>query len=145
VTLADVMPTVLGITGTDAAGIQMDGCDMLELAKAAPKEDRVFYGNYGDSHLAVIKDNVKYTLARHGSGELMFDLTDDPMERRNLMQAQPGLAGEMRALLTDKVKGYKPELVEDGKITALQTITSPNDVPKWPGFHSTLYPCDVLH
>ena len=144
VTLADVMPTILGIAGVCGDEIEMDGCNMLKLVGAST-EDRVFYGNNTDKYFAVIKDGYKYTWAREGGCELLFNMADDPLEQNDLSQIKPELAAELKALLRDKMQVYKPELVKDGELTTLPPITSPNDMSKWPGFHSTVFPSDVLH
>jgi hypothetical protein len=82
---------------------------------------------------------------RHGGGELLFNIASDPMERRDLSKTDPGLAAEMKRMLTEQVKGYNAGLVRGGELVALPPVKSPGDVAKWPGFHSTYYPSDVLH
>jgi len=117
---------------------------MVDLVGAGA-EDRLFFGNHGEKYFAVMKDGFKYTWAREGGGELLFNMKADPMEQHDLMQTMPGLAAELRGILYDKVQEYTPELIVNGELTVLPPIKSPRDVPKWPGFHSTKVPSDVLH
>ena len=153
VTLADVMPTVLDIAGIRAeaikkngAGIEMDGLNMLDLAHIPLAGDRVFYGNTSNEFLAVMKDGFKYMWARRGGDELLFNLNADPHEQHDLSKANPELTSAMRRMLIEHVRGYNPSLIgTDGGLAALPPITSPSDVLKWPGFHSTYFPSDVLH
>ncbi|MCL2421302.1 MAG: sulfatase-like hydrolase/transferase [Defluviitaleaceae bacterium] len=145
VTLADVMPTVLSLAGIEHKGLEMDGRNIMDFVDANA-EDRVFYGNCADTFFAVMKDGFKYTWARQGDQELLFDTTNDPMEQQDLSKQKPELAAEMKALLTQKMKQCNPQLVtERNQLSPLPPINSPDDVLKWPGFHSTLYPSDVLH
>jgi arylsulfatase A-like enzyme len=134
VTLADVMPTILNIAGIDNNDIDMDGLNMMDFVDTNT-QDRVVYGNCANTYFAVMKGGYKYLWARQGDGELLFNMTEDPMEQHDLSQVKPELAVEMKQMLTDKL----------GNFNALPPVTSPRDVPKWPGFHSTVYPSDVLH
>ena len=80
-----------------------------------------------------------------GGGELLFYMPDDPEEQRNLAKSEPETARRMKRILTGQVGGYNPGLVRDGELIVKESITGPNDVDKWPGFHSTKEPSDVLH
>ena len=142
VTLADIMPTVLNIAGADK--IETDGEDMLGLCGSAA-EDRIFHGNCSDMFFAAMKDGLKYMWARRGGGELLFDIASDPQERFDLSNTKPDLAIKMKKLLTEQVSRYDPKLISGGELEPLPAIESPRDVAKWPGFHTSLYPCDVLH
>jgi len=149
VTLADVMPTILNIAGIESGGfenggIATDGTNMLDLV-GATAEDRVFYGNCGNEFLSVMKNGLKYMWARRGGDELLFDTALDPHELRDLSKGAPALAAEMRRMLVEQVKSYNAGLVDGDNLIALQPIKSPADVLKWPGFHSTYFPSDVLH
>jgi arylsulfatase A-like enzyme len=144
VTLADVMPTILNIADIDSKNIEMDGCNLMDLVDANAG-DRIFYGNCSETYFAVMKDGYKYTWARQGDGELLFNMLDDPMEQHDLSKINPDVVIEMRQLLTERMQQYNPNLVSGGKLIALPPVTSPKDMIKWPGFHSTVYPSDVLH
>jgi len=144
VTLADIIPTILNIAGIEDNNIKTDGQDMMGFV-GEKTTDRIFYGNCADTCFAVIQDGYKYTWARQGGGELLFDLTGDPMEQHDLIKIKPELTAEMKKLLTEHVQSYNPKMVSNGELIADPPITSPRDLPKWPGLHSTVYPTDVLH
>ncbi len=142
--LVDVMPTILKLAGVDGPD-DLDGEDLLELANAA--DDRTFFGSCAGQHYAVMRDNKKLCLALRGGEELLFDLDDDPHERRNLI-ADPDYADALttlRAELTAKLARVEPERVQAGDIVPAPPVGGPRDVLKWPGFHSTVFPSDVLH
>jgi len=143
VTLADVMPTILDIAGINGAP-RMDGENMMKLVNEN-REDRIFYGNSIDEYFAVIKDNYKYMWTNFGGEELLFNLNDDPMEQVNLAKANPEKAASFNKLLTEQVGSYKSSLLHNGAFIEKPAIMSPDEVHKWPGFHSTYYPSDVLH
>ena len=134
VTLADVMPTVLGVAGASAPNLETDGANMMDFV-GADTADRVFYGNSTDTLFAVIKNGYKYMWARQGGGELLFDTASDPSEQHDLSQVNPALAAELRETMFNKL----------GRFEALPPVTSARGAAKWPGFHSTVYACDVLH
>ena len=154
VTLADIMPTILNIAGIeiknkDNKDIAIDGQNIMDFIDIAiltePTEERIFYGMSADTYFAVMKDGYKYLWARQGNGELLFNIAEDPMEQHNLTLIKPDLAAEMKCILTKQIQNCRPELVRNGELTSLPPVTSPRDVAKWPGFHSTIYPSDVLH
>lgn len=150
VTLADIMPTILGTAGITAENqdknteIKTDGQNMMDLA-GSHTNDRIFYGNCSDDYLSVMKEGYKYLWARQGGGELLFDIKKDPMEQNDLSKTNRDLAAEMKLMLTGQMQKYRPELIQNGGLAALPEITSPNQTAKWPGFHSTEYMSDVLH
>jgi hypothetical protein len=51
----------------------------------------------------------------------------------------------MKKMLTEQVGGYNPGLVRNGSLIVKEAIAGPRGVGKWPGFHSTAAPSDVLH
>lgn len=80
-----------------------------------------------------------------GGEELLFNMETDPMEQVNLAKTESEKAEYYKKLLTEQVQSYNPGLVKDGMLIVKSAINSPDDVSKWPGFHSTYYPTDVLH
>jgi len=144
VTLADVMPTVMSLAGIDN-DLQLDGTNLLDLVDS-PQEDRTFYGNCSNAYFSVIKDGYKYMWTRFGGEALMFNMKEDPLEQHNLTDKEPERAAQLKQLLIAQVSGYSSELVKDGEFTSASgKVRSADDIPKWPGFHSTYYPTDVLH
>lgn len=142
VSLADVMPTILRAANVNEKP-DMDGTNLLEFVNN-PSADRRFYGNCGDKYLTVIDGHYKYMWTRNGGEELMFNLEKDPMEQVDLIKSEPEKAAALRKLLIEQVGGYSDTLVKNGDFVAGEPIKA-DDVAKWPGFHSTYYPSDVLH
>lgn len=142
--LADVMPTILSIAGVELPD-HLDGENILNFLQS-PKE-RLFYGNCGDDYFAVIENNIKYIATPIGNGELLFDLTKDPYERVNLIgnPEYTVIAQRLRGICMEKVAEYSPNLLQDGKWKPVPPIHNDRDVGRWPGFHSTTEPSDVLH
>lgn len=145
VNLADIMPTVLNIAGSMVPeGI--DGTDLLQLVDN-PGNSRDFFGNCNDDFLTVIDGEYKYMWTALGGDELMFNLHSDPHEQHNLagMAVEQEKLKFMRSKLTGYALKYSPSLVKDGKLIYKPALKGPQDVSKWPGFHSTVFPTDVLH
>jgi len=142
--LVDVMPTALRIAGV-AEPEDMDGADLVALHET--ESDRDFFGACGKGQYAVMRGRMKLCFAAAGGGELLFNLADDPLEQHNLV-GDPDYADDLAALreeLRDKLAAYAPKLVQDGRIAPTPAIDGPREVGKWPGFHSTVVPTDVLH
>ena len=145
VTLADIMPTVLGIAGITGTE-DLDGKNMLEIAAGAG-DDRTFFGVYKDELFAVIEGDYKYLWTSLGGSELLFHLREDPYERRNLAgipEEEPRLRA-MRKMLTEHLAGIGSPLVRNGRLVHRPAPQGPKQTVKWPGFHSTAVETDVLH
>ncbi len=142
--LVDIMPTILRIAGVQGPQ-DLDGMDLLTLGE--DEKDRPFFGACGKGLYAVMRGHVKLCFAAMGGDELLFDLEKDPYEQHNLVNdpEYAALLTELRAEITDRLASFAPDLVEDGRIIPDPGINGPGDVNKWPGFHSTVYPSDVLH
>jgi arylsulfatase A-like enzyme len=143
-TLADLMPTILDITGTPVPA-DMDGHSLLNLSS---KKDPVYYGQTNKSLFAVMKDDLKYMYSVIGGDELCFDLTTDPMEQMNLMK-RPEYSDricELKKLMIGHIKQYAPEIIDDqDNIIKEAPIQSADEIHKWPGFHSITENSDLLH
>jgi arylsulfatase A-like enzyme len=141
--LADVMPTLLAVAGVPVPA-DLDGTNLLALP-AGP--DRPFFGACGGNQFGVMRGSLKYCFALKGGEELLFDLASDPREQRNLTHV-PEYAAALRELRTElraNLARHCPELVRGNDIITLPAVTGPRQVAKWPGFHSTVVPADVLH
>ena len=159
VTLADVAPTILAIAGAREPD-GMDGANMLDLATEnagaganagtdggslrRAGADRIFYGAC-DSYYSIIKDDYKYLWTNIGDEELLFNLKTDPQERINLAKDEAETVACLKQMLADKMATCCNEAVYKEFSSIKDAITGPREVNKWPGFHSTGFPTDVLH
>lgn len=147
VTLADVMPTVLNIAGVDVPD-SVDGVNMLDYVES-PDPDRAFYGNSGHRSFCILDGGHKYLVSRRGGGELLFDLESDPQEETNL-SPHPDWRTRKEALkgkLIEKMSAVGAEGIKNAAFE-IEPVDEPLDPTKgirWPGYHSTTYPCDLLH
>jgi len=145
VTLADILPTVLGIAGIEPpAGI--DGVNLLDLVDK-PDYNRVFIGNCENRYFAVIEGDYKYMWTSLGGDELLFNLKTDPREQKNLAgcKEEEAVLIRMRKRLIEHLEKRNSHLVKNGKLMPKEAPKGPGEVPKWPGFHSITVPTDVLH
>ncbi len=145
VNLTDIMPTILKLAGTDCPN-SLDGRDLLELC-SKPEQQRTFYGNCDYTHFAVIKGDYKYTWTAYGGAELFFNLKKDPCEQSDLLASSPDAQQleNMRKLLFEFLEEHDSKWIKDGELIFDPAPAGPQDIAKWPGFHSTVHPSDVLH
>jgi len=148
VCLADILPTVLGITGTSRpATCRAEGLDLLAVQRGEAGRE-AFCGSCGGVHV-VIEGRHKYQFAELGAAELLFDLEADPQETRDLVRAGvcPEVLQRMRARMLEHLTRQGSKAVQDGRLVStgeppdLATMNS----RLWPGFHSRVEPSDVLH
>ncbi|MFW5980503.1 MAG: sulfatase-like hydrolase/transferase [Halanaerobiaceae bacterium] len=143
VNLADIMPTVLDIVGIEGPD-NIEGMNLLNQLDN-PDHGRILYGNCGDEYFMVLEDNYKYMWTTLGGDELLFNLKEDPEEKNNLVEKENEKLEELRKKLIEHLKEYQPSLVENGELVSGKAPEGPEDVNKWPGFHSKQVPTDVLH
>ena len=143
--LSDVMPTILDAVGIDAPD-DLDGKSLLA-AVQKPSAKKTFYGSSGE-FFCVMEGSYKYMWTYSGGDELLFNLASDPMEKSNLINNsnEAGRASDLRNKLVEFCLRHNPEKVENGKLKHVKAPSGPGDAgSKWPGFHSTVEPTDVLH
>ena len=96
VSTIDIAPTLLAAVGLDAPPA-MEGRDVLAPRTVSWSEQRLF-AQYRDTLYSIRTPHHK--LIRNRSGRLLlFDLVDDPRERRNLATTHPELASGLAAEL----------------------------------------------
>lgn len=108
----DVAPTILaiaGITPTAAWTAQEEGESLLPLLTGEERENRpVFsetdYREYTYKRSYISPDNWKYIRTLETGGEELYNLADDPHERENLAQSEPGRLSAMRAVLAEHLE-----------------------------------------
>lgn len=145
VTLADIMPTLLSIAGVESPP-DIDGINILDLLKNPLQ--RTFFGNCNNEYFAVIKNQYKYMWTVFGGDDLLFDIETDPYEKKNLSTSTQynSIKEELKKLLAGHIANYKPELIDaKGDLIIKASPKGPHEIPKWPGFHSTVFDTDVLH
>lgn len=148
VCLADLLPTVCGLTGTPVPDeARIDGLDWMKTVEGEPGRE-VLYGTSGKHH-CVIRDHWKYMFCELGAQELLFDLREDPMEEHDLIAAaQAGdVADELRAALAAHLAALDHPASREGRLVSTGEPLSGPDVRRnaWPGLHSRHEPSDLLH
>jgi arylsulfatase A-like enzyme len=148
VTLADLMPTFLAAAGVARPDdMPKESIDMLEYLRGRATRTR-FTGAYHDQY-SFIDGDWKYLYTSTGGGELLFNLRDDPCEKRNLAALKPDIAKRMHAELAGEISrhGYdnlKPGADKLPVNPAADTATVRGG--RWPGWHSRDHtPEDLLH
>lgn len=104
VSLADLLPTFCGFADVKPPD-DLDGIDLGHaIAKGVePERPPVWLTNpqprwgEGSEHVVVRESDWKYVRFRGMQPNLLFNLADDPLEQRNLVEAEPTRAAAMRA------------------------------------------------
>jgi arylsulfatase A-like enzyme len=92
VSAIDIAPTLLAATGNEVPPA-MEGRNVLA-PDTTPWADQRVFAQYGTRNYSV--RTPRFKLIRNQRGHLrLFDLTDDPRERRNLASARPELAADL--------------------------------------------------
>jgi arylsulfatase A len=98
----DVMPTLLELCGVKApAGVTFDGRSLVPLLAGQASEwpDRMLYShNNGPRPVTMYPGaarNQRYRLVNEGRGYELYDLQEDPAQKRNLAADQPDLVQQM--------------------------------------------------
>jgi arylsulfatase A-like enzyme len=103
--LIDVAPTVLSLIGLPPhPGFQ--GIDALRADRPDPARRRLFFhAQTVETDGLIAGGRYKYVLDRARGREAIYDLADDPGERRNLAAAWPEVLADLRAILRDWRQG----------------------------------------
>jgi arylsulfatase A-like enzyme len=108
----DLTATILAVTRTPVpTGLRLEGMDLMPvLSGAAPKTERTLFWRidaYGQTQQAVRSGEWK--LLVDGGASLVFNLEDDPGERRDLANQRQDIARRLRPLLDDWGKNVDAE------------------------------------
>jgi uncharacterized sulfatase len=108
----DVMPTLAAAAGTKPPpGREIDGRNLLPLAAGesdTPPHETLFW--HSDHYQAVRAGRWKLQRSEQPAFSLLFDLEQDPTERRDISARHPATAGRLRALLDAHLDGRRPPL-----------------------------------
>jgi lipoteichoic acid synthase len=92
--LTDILPTVLDLLGYEVKGGKYPGCSLL---RPLPEDRTLFFScTNRDKCLASIKGYEKYIHHYGDQPDEFFDLSEDPLERRNLADERAEEAGKRR-------------------------------------------------
>ena len=104
----DIFATVVGACAQLPGDLKLDGVDLIPYLtgkkKTAPHQ--VLFWDYGENRYAVRKAN--YKLVKMSEDAMLFDLSSDISEARNLKQAKPNIFSE----LENDYKQWKSQLPE---------------------------------
>jgi len=88
----DWMPTLLAAAGAEPdPGYPLDGMNLLPqlTASAAPAPRKLFWRYHYNAQRALREGDMKYL--RIAGNDFLFNVADDPLERANLKERQPGV------------------------------------------------------
>jgi len=108
VSTIDIAPTLLAATGGETPPA-MEGRNVLT-PDTTPWADQRVYAQYGTRNYSVRTPRFKL-IRNHKNQRWLFDLQQDPSERRNLASAQPELTAELEAEL-EAWRQARPRLEE---------------------------------
>jgi len=140
VSLVDVMPTILEELGIDVTDLRLDGVSLHPLLKGKSREDRIFFADR-KSHVTDSNTSQRATL-NEGRMKLilnkvfspqaltfyhypppptppveLYDLREDPAEKKNIAETQPERARRLTAQLDVLFKNARPRPPAKTKIT----------------------------
>jgi arylsulfatase A-like enzyme len=117
----DWMPTLCKLTGYVAdEDLKWDGQDIwpyITGAKSEPKTPRQFYWNYWNIRMALRDGDWKLVYPTENSSAELYNLADDPNEKKNLALSDPAQLQRLIKLLEEErgldQKGRAPWLPEE--------------------------------
>ena len=108
--LVDVMPTFLSAAGIDTSRMDLDGCDLAELAED-PSSREMIWGQHNKGALAsymALTKRWKYIYSVPDRREFLFDRLVDPDETRNRAETL-GYIDQTRAIRTALIEHFQVE------------------------------------
>ena len=101
---------LFGIATTAAGSTELrDGVDILGILEGTAEERKYCFSISsppGDLNFRMmcVKDSWKYIFHANGGGELLFDLSSDPREHNNLLEAHPQIHEELKSACLDQLR-----------------------------------------
>lgn len=127
--LADVMPTVLDITGTPIPeGIH--GRSVLPFLQNGDSRIRDHQVVVYDQNFGITDGRYQYCWFGDTDVDLLFDLEQDPREEHDLANQQPAVKKRLRAALYNHLAKHDDRHCVNGDLAA--------QAPKWPIAHARL-------
>ncbi len=156
VCLADLLPTLVGLGGGKAEGL--DGVDFLVAEEKRAEPHTYIEGsahNFPDEpswYWAITDGRWKYIWYPEGSVEQLFDVLTDPQETSNLA-ARPEHAPEKSRLLAEMIRRHEARgsrAVQDGRMASQPLVTEGDSERErrarmWAGLHTEYIKHDVQH
>ena len=100
---ADLFSTLVELLGMSSRGVRTDGVSIVPwLTGEIPSEREILLQSTRRAANALVLGDYKFIQNNDGSNEL-YNLTQDPMERKNLVDAEYVRAGYLRQLLLKKL------------------------------------------
>ncbi len=149
VCLADIMTTCLESSHCPPPKeITLDGIDLIQAAQGKTQRNRLF-GRCASFH-CVIEGNYKYIYNHKLGSELLFNLSKDPREEKNLIKvkAEQKIRNRLRNALIERLTQDEHPAVKNGRLQTTRTPWDRNQIRKegWPGYHHRAHtPSDLLH
>ncbi len=145
--LADIMPTCLNITDTNnEADLKTDGLDLLKQARGEVSRDKLFGWCFNNQNMLLTKQ-YKYIYSVNNGGELLFDIIKDPNECNNLADNAEfkDVLLDLKNRLIEKLKTHNHNIIKNDELPKSKLENAHLQKNAWPGFHTPMSACDVLH
>jgi arylsulfatase A-like enzyme len=112
----DIGPTLLDLTGVQRPE-PIDGASLAPLLNGRrPRERRTMaYGGYANWHFART-ERWAYVAANTGKGRRLYDVRQDPAERRDLARRHPNVIDELEERVREQAGGRLPSYDARGQL-----------------------------
>ena len=144
-TLNDLAPTILSIAGIKVPE-EMEGRNLLTY-RNSDEPETVVWGNTANQYLSVVRGHHKYTWARMGGNELLFDLENDPHELHDLSKSpeHQSLRNELRTMLIAHFRKVASDCIGENNDLIPQPPLKDMHISRFPGLNTTVFPRDSFH
>lgn len=155
VTHADILPTLVKVAGGKVPE-DVDGIDLIALARGELDTSRYIIATCGRlepdkfEYIGITDGVWKYIWYPEDSHEQLFNLSDDPMEYKNLAFSKEykDKCKELHSKIVDMIRSRYSGLIEDNKLISRPVLNiSTRDLRNqtWPGYHTEFFTADVRH
>lgn len=144
VTLADILPTLVGVGGGDFPGV-LTSRNLLDVNTPPPTH---IEGGGIDAYVAITDGQWKYIYYPEGAAEQLFDLVNDPRECNNLASIESDKKQELRGELLRRMRQRSDPLLDGDDFLKLPANREPEKLLRsrgFPGFVTEWTPADIRH